>query len=290
MRSGSWASSAAGSNSELVATIVPSGSISALTPTVDRLLISSIGGAADQFSISMVDHPVGMIFAIRTSGVAPLTGRRIFLDQSGRKVLYTQVAAPGRYNWEYEDGTQAPAITAANDGIPYKRTNPKLYGGFTTQLRYRQFYLNVLITFQTGGYMYYGTQGTLMDARFANNSTKILRRWQKPGDITDVPRLMDGDFTSWGYSMPITANVYSSNYLRMKNIALGYNFSPGFLSRIQVTGVRAYAGVQNLFILTPYPGADPEITSNGNGTATQGFDRNMNPNARTYSLGMQVNF
>jgi len=264
--------------------------ITALTATVKQLLISSIGGAADQFSISQVGHPVGMIFAIRTAGVDVQTGRRIFLDQSGRKVLYTQVAAAGRYNWEYTDGTQAAAITAANDGVPYKRTNPKLYGGFTTRLRYKQFDLDLLMTFQAGGYMYYGTQGTLMDARFSNNSTKILHRWQKPGDVTDVPRLMDGDFTSWGYSMPVTSNVYSSNYLRMKNVTVGYNFSPLVLSHLQISGIRAYAGVQNLFILTPYPGADPEVTSAGNGTVTQGFDRNMNPNARIVSMGLQVNF
>jgi TonB-linked SusC/RagA family outer membrane protein len=264
--------------------------ITALTPSVDRLLISSIGGAADQFSISMVGHPVGMIYAIRTAGVDPQSGRRIFLDQSGRKVLYTQVAASGGYNWEYEDGTQAPAITAANDGVAYKRANPKLYGGFSTKLRYKQFDLDVLMTFQAGGYMYYGTQGTLMDGRFANNSTMILRRWQKPGDITDVPRLMDGDFTSWGYSMPVTCNVYSSDFLRMKNIIIGYNFSPRLLRSTPISGIRAYAGVQNAFILTPYPGADPEVTSDGNGTATQGFDRNMNPNARIVSMGLQVNF
>jgi hypothetical protein len=238
----------------------------------------------------MVKHPVGMIFAIRTAGVDVQTGRRIFLDKSGRQVLYTQVAAAGHYNWEYTDGTQATAITAANDGVPYKRTNPKLYGGFTTRLRYKQFDLDMLMTFQAGGYMYYGTQGTLMDARFSNNSTKILHRWQKPGDVTDVPRLMDGDFTSWGYSMPVTSNVYSSNYLRMKNLTVGYNFSPLVLSRLAISGIRAYAGVQNLFILTPYPGADPEVTSAGNGTVTQGFDRNMNPNARIVSMGLQVNF
>lgn len=264
--------------------------ITALTPTVDRLLISSIGGAADQFSISMVKHPVGMIYAIRTAGVDAQSGRRIFLDQSGKKVLYTQVAAAGHYNWEYEDGTQAAAITAANDGIPYKQTNPKLYGGFTTKFQYKQFDLDVLMTFQSGGYMYYGTQGTLMDERFSNNSTRILQRWQKPGQVTDVPRLMDGDFTSWGYSMPITANVYSSNYLRMKNIMLGYTISSRALNLLKVSGIRAYGGVQNLFILTSYPGADPEITSNGNGTATQGFDRNMNPNARIFQVGLQVNF
>jgi hypothetical protein len=129
-----------------------------------------------------------------------------------------------------------------------------------------------------------------MDGRFANNSTRILRRWQKPGDITDVPRLMDGDFTSWGYSMPVTCNVYSSDFLRMKNIIIGYNFSPRLLRGTPISGIRAYAGVQNAFILTPYPGADPEVTSDGNGTATQGFDRNMNPNARIVSMGLQVNF
>ena len=47
---------------------------------------------------------------------------------------------------------------------------------------------------------------------------------------------------------------------------------------------------QNLLLFTPYPGADPEVTSTDNTSATQGFDRNMMPNAKIYTIGLKVNF
>jgi hypothetical protein len=47
---------------------------------------------------------------------------------------------------------------------------------------------------------------------------------------------------------------------------------------------------QNLLLITSYPGADPEVTSTDNTSATQGFDRNMMPNAKIYTIGLKVNF
>jgi len=261
--------------------------ITALASSVDRLLLTMTGGGA---SISMVGSPVGRIYAIRTAGVDPATGRRIFLDGSDRKVLYTAVPAAGGYNYEYEDGTQAPTINTADDGVPYKPTNPKFFGGFSTSVSYGQFDVDLLFTFQTGGYMYNGTLGTLMDTRFANNSTLILDRWQQPGDITDVPRLMDGDIISWGYQMPVTSNVSSSDYLRFKNMNVGYTLDPAVSKRLKLERVRVYVAGQNLFLVTPYTGADPEVTSTGNASATQGYDRNMNPNTRIITAGVQLTF
>jgi hypothetical protein len=231
-----------------------------------------------------------MIYAIRTAGVDVATGRRIFLDGTGRKVLYEQVPVYGKNQWEYEDGTKAPAIATATDAVVYKNTTPKIYGGFTNTFTYKKLTLNTLFTYQFGGYMYYGTQGTLMDARFANNSTMILRRWRKPGDITDVPKVQDGDFTSWGYSLPLTCNVYSSDYIRLKNVTLSYSLPEKLIKRAQISDISVFVSGQNLLLFTPYPGADPEVTSQDNSSATQGFDRNMMPNAKIYTVGLKVNF
>jgi len=190
--------------------------VTSLSPTVPNILFGNVGGSTDCVSITLPGYSVGMIYAIRTAGVDPASGRRIFLDGTGKKVLYEQVPVFGKNQWEYEDGTKAPAIATATDAVVYKNTTPKVYGGFNNTFNYKGLSLNVLFTYQFGGYMYYGTQGTLMDARFSNNSSIILNRWRKPGDITDIPKVQDGDFTSWGYSLPITANVYSSDYLRLK--------------------------------------------------------------------------
>ena len=262
--------------------------VTALAPGVSSLLIEA---GAGMVSISLPGYPVGMIYAIRTDGVDPATGRRIFLDKDGRKVLYQQVVPGGKGSqWEYEDGSVAQPVSTNVDGVIYKSPHPKLYGGFSNTFSFGRFDLGTLLTYQWGGYMYFATQASLLDMRFQNNSTKVLDRWQKPGDITDVPRVEDGDITSWGYSTPLTANVYKSDFIRLKNVTLGYKLPQSVLDRIKINNVRLYVSGQNIAIITPYPGADPEVTSTGNATATQGFDKNMTPNARTYTVGLQITF
>ena len=54
--------------------------------------------------------------------------------------------------------------------------------------------------------------------------------------------------------------------------------------------MKLYVSGQNLAIITPYPGADPEVTTTDNTSATQGFDRNMTPNAKTFTVGLKINF
>uniref|UniRef100_UPI003D7FB4FA TonB-dependent receptor domain-containing protein n=1 Tax=Pedobacter sp. TaxID=1411316 RepID=UPI003D7FB4FA len=264
--------------------------ITALAPGVTSLIFNDVGGSSGQVSISMPGSPVGMIYAIRTEGVDAATGRRIFLDGKGRKVYYEQVPATGHFQWEYEDGTRANSVTTTDDGVAYKNTNPKFYGGFSNSFRFKNFDLDAMITYQWGGNMYFATQASLMDYRFQNNSVKILDRWQKPGDITDVPKVQDGDITSWGYSIPITANVYSSDFIRLKNVTLGYALPKTLMEKAKIESARVYVSGQNLAIITKYPGSDPEVTSTGNATATQGFDKNMTPNAMTFTLGVQIGF
>ncbi len=264
--------------------------VTSLSPSVPNILFGNVGGSTDCVSITLPGYSVGMIYAIRTAGVDEKSGRRIFLDGTGKKVLYEQVPVYGKSQWEYEDGTKAPAISTASDAVVYKNTTPKIYGGLTNTFNYKKFSLNTLFTYQFGGYMYYGTQGTLMDFRFMNNSTMVLRRWQKPGDITDVPKVQDGDFTSWGYSLPISANVYSSDYIRLKSLTLTYSLPEKLVKKAQIADMSLFVSGQNLLIFTPYPGADPEVTSQNNSSATQGFDRNMMPNAKIYTVGLKVNF
>ena len=261
-----------------------------LTDGVNSFITDGVGGSSGMASITQVGSPIGMIYAIRTDGVDPQTGRRIFLDGQGQQVFFQQIPTNGGFQWEYADGTQAPAVNTADDAVAYKPTQPKIFGGFSNNFTYKNFDLDMLWTFQVGGYIYYGTQSQLMDHRFQNNSVKVLNRWQKPGDITDVPRVQDGDITSWGYSIPITANVYKSDFVRLKNLSLGYTIPSDFTRKGQIDRVRIYTSVQNLFLFTPYIGADPEVTSTGNATTSQGFDKNVTPNARTFTFGLQVSF
>lgn len=245
------------------------------------------------YSITLPGYPVGMINAVRTAGIDPASGRRIFLDQEGRKVYYQHVvnsSSPANHKWAYEDGSEAPPITPATDAVPFENTAPKVYGGINNSFQYKGFDLDVLFTYQLGGNLYNGTQATMRDQRFWNNSSDVLRRWQKPGDVTDIARVVNGDNVSMGNTMAIDANISSSDFLRLKNVMLSYTIPKDLVSKIDLSNVKVYVSGQNLVLFTKYTGMDPEVTSNSNNPLTQGIDRNQAPNARTITLGLNVNF
>ena len=257
---------------------------------------SIIIGSVDAYSITLPGYSAGMLYAVRTAGVDPATGRRIFISKTAegdRKVYYQHVvnaSSPSRYQWSYEDGSQAPAITPAADAVVYKNSAPKVFGGWTNTFRHKAFELNVLMTYQLGGYMNNGTQSTMRDQRFWNNSTDILRRWQNPGDVTDIPRVVNGDNVSNGNTMPLDINISSTDFVRLKNVRLSYNIPTSFLARLKLSSTQLYLSGQNLALLTKYTGMDPEVTTNANNAITQGIDKNQAPNARTITFGLNVGF
>ncbi|SDL42518.1 TonB-dependent receptor [Pedobacter antarcticus] len=254
---------------------------------------SIIVGSVDTYSITLPGYAAGMIYAIRTGGIDSQTGRRVFINSEGRKVLYQHVVTPGgpsAYQWSYEDGSRAPAITPAADAVAYKTSAAKMFGGWSNTFQYKQFELSVLLTYQMGGYMMNGTQATMRDQRFWNNSVDVLNRWRNPGEVTNIARVVNGDNVSSGNSMPLDVNVSSTDFLRLKNVMLSYNLPNDFLKRIKVSNAKVFVSGQNLALLTNYTGLDPEVTTNANNAITQGMDKNQSPNARTITVGLNFGF
>src|SRR5690606_24679531 len=132
---------------------------------------------------------------------------------------------------------------------------------------------SVLLTYQLGGYMMNGTQATMRDLRFWNNSTDILDRWQKPGDQKDIPRVVNNDNVSNGNTLPLSHNISSTDYLRLKNVMFSYNLPSNWIRKINLSSIRVYASGQNLALWTKYTGYDPDVTTNGNNAIAQGIDK-----------------
>jgi TonB-linked SusC/RagA family outer membrane protein len=270
--------------------------VTSLAEGVTRLTTATSG--SETTNITEVGHPIGNLYIVRTDGVDPATGRRIFLDKSGRQVLYQSVipkingVATG-FQWEYTDGTRAPAITQSADAVNYKQTAPKLYGGFSNNFTFKGFDLNVLMTFQAGGWTYYGTNAGLRDQRFWNNSVDILNRWTTPGQVTDIPKLYLNDNVSNGSSLPISANVFKSDFIKVKSLSFGYTLPKTVVNKLGIANLRLYVSGYNLLTFTNYPGPDPEVSSNGAAAASnaaQGVDRNTAGNQRTMTAGFSVKF
>lgn len=267
--------------------------------TNDNEVTSLVPGGAQEFttgtaglevaSITRVGAPIGSLFVVKTAGINPENGRRIFVNKAGRQIQYTHVVATGQSRWTYLDGTTAPAVSGA-DAILFGRSTPKYFGGWDNTFRYKNFDLNVMLTYQAGFFVYNGTKAGLRDNRFWNNSTEVMTRWLKPGDKTEIPRVVFGDNVSNGSAFAQSQNVEKGDFMKLRNLTLGYTLPADLVQKAKISNVRAYISGQNLAILTNYTGPDPEVSTNGAGNTNQGIDRNSVANARTILFGLRIDF
>ena len=267
--------------------------------TNQNKVTSLVPGGAQEFvtgtsglevaSITRVGHPIGSLYVVKTNGVNPENGRRIFVNRAGQQIQYSHFVPAGQSRWTFLDGTTAPAVSGA-EAILFGRSTPAWFGGFDNTFRYGNFDLNVLLTYQGGFYVYNGTRAGLRDQRFWNNAVEVMDRWQKPGDVTDIPRVVFGDNVSNGSAFAQSQNVEKGDFLKLRNLTLGYSLPFKLVEKAKLSSVRAYVSGQNLGILTEYTGPDPEVSTNGNGNTNQGIDRNSVANARTILVGLRVEF
>jgi len=158
---------------------------------------------------------------------------------------------------------------------------PDVNGGLTNSFRYKNFDLSFLLTFAYGGLFYDGNYATLMSASGYGTalSTDIYARWQKPGDVTTVPRLQNAIANQEGQSSRF---LFDGSYLNVKNISLSYNFTKNLTNRLHVGGVSIFGNVDNAKLFSAKKGMDPQRSFNG----TSDFSY---PPFRTYTIGLNVN-
>jgi len=262
--------------------------VTSLVNEGDRILSIS-SSSSNIFNVTQVGLPVGTLFGAITDGVNPDNGRRIFINAAGERVQFSHVAGPDDYRWSYLDGTEAPAISAA-DYQPMGNALPKWYGGFNNTFTYGSFDLGLNFTYSGGNYMLNGNTGTWLDQRMFNNSVKVLDRWTTPGQVTDVPRLVYNDNFASANIPNISAYVEKADFLRLQSAVLGYKLPSQFLSKAHISSLRVYVQATNLFLITGYTGVDPESSINGNTTTSPGIEYNSMPNSRSFTLGVNLGF
>lgn len=243
-------------------------------------------------SIARVGESLGSFYAVRSGGVNPDNGRRIFYYKDGTAVQYDHSATNSSLRWTYLDGSPAPRSPSQNrDGVIMGPALPKWFGGFDNNFRLGNFDLNVLVFFSGGNYMFNGTRSIIRTATTANSDKEVLTRWQKPGDQTNIPRLVFGDNVSNGSnSFIITENIEKGDFLKIRNVALGYTLPTKYAELLKLSRVRFYASGQNLLVFTNYSGFDPETSTNKNSTTGASVDYNSPPMARTIIFGVNVGF
>ncbi|MGV3657941.1 MAG: SusC/RagA family TonB-linked outer membrane protein, partial [Chitinophagaceae bacterium] len=251
-------------------------------------------GGLEQVSMLRVGESIGSFYVVRTEGINPDNGRRIFVLNDGTRVQYSH---PG--NWtKLADGTASRPASQAADGVLMGPALPKYFGGWDNTIRYKNFDLNALLYFSVGNYVYNGSKAGLHDNRNWNNAKDALSRWTKPGDNAEWPRVVFGDNVSNGSSFPISNNVEKGDFIKVRNISLGYALPRAILDRIGIANARIYVAALNAFTFTQYSGFDPEIQTNvGAAVASEqvvngapSVDRNSAPQARTINIGLNIGF
>ncbi|SNR52006.1 TonB-dependent receptor [Flavobacterium sp. ov086] len=161
---------------------------------------------------------------------------------------------------------------------------PDLFGTFGSAFKYKGIQLDVMFSYQIGGKMYDSNYAALMHT--GNNygsalSTDILDRWQKPGDITDVPRL---DINRNTQSTSASDRwLIGSDYLALRQINLSYKLPSDLISKLAIDNATVYVNGENVLLFTKRQGLDPTQTFNG---TTQ----NRYIPSRVITLGFNLNF
>jgi TonB-linked SusC/RagA family outer membrane protein len=245
-------------------------------------------------NITVAGKSIGQLYVAQTRGVDPATGRRIFVTADGTEVL--MFFEDGFYH--YRDNP-AERYAPISSGISVKdyavsgNTLPTYFGGWNNAFTYKGFDATLFFQFSGGNKVLNGTKATLSDMRFWNNAKEVVdKHWTQERTDATYAYPIYGDNYSNGSVHPISDWIEKGDYLRLKNLILGYSFSDvAFLSRRGVSAIRVYAQVQNLLTVTGYTGFDPEALTNVRDVnLAGGTDKNIMPQARTITLGLNIMF
>ena len=256
-----------------------------LADGVENILKGDNGGL-EITNITVPGKSIGRLYLYPTAGVDPKSGRRVFITPEGDRTLLMFEKG----GWFYEDGTE---YAGEFEPVDCGNTLPTWYGGWTNNFKYKGFDLSLFFQFSGGNKIYNGTKASVSDMRYWNNSKDVYKKyWTPERTHAEYPMPIYGDNYSNGSALPISDLVERGDYLRLKNVSLGYTFNTKNWSKaVGISALRLYVQAQNLFVITGYSGMDPETLTNvESATLSGGTDKNTLPQARTYTIGVNLTF
>lgn len=144
-----------------------------------------------------------------------------------------------------------------DDRVIVGTRDPKFYGGFTSDLRYKNFSLNTVFTYNYGAkrisplYERY-MNGTGMSAAHED----MLDRWTPTNTNTNIPRALN---VGGRYSISeVELGVQDASFIRLSALTLAYTLPATLLTKVKMQNVRLYVTGSNLFLISAYKGYDPE--------------------------------
>ena len=168
--------------------------------------------------------------------------------------------------------------------------HPKFIGGMDNTFSYKNLSLSVFINFASGNKLY-NTARNLYSrgVPFVQNFTEAAAFWTPNNPTATAPRPSQGGNTTTLVTLPSTRFLEDAGFLRVKNVALRYNFPEKILGNSFIRNAQFTLSATNLFTFTEYTGLDPEASSRTS-LLSAGIDYTPYPNTRQFNLGMKIGF
>lgn len=267
-------------------------------------------GNGQYLSRVQLHNPLGSIYGFRYKGVyqysdytadevagvsgpdAPIARNKEgqpVLDENGR--TKPMMFNYGGVNYEFKGG-DAKYEDINHDGnineldiVYLGSTLPQLTGGFGTKFKYNAFSLNIQFNYRLGQKLINAARMNAENMYNNNNQTCGTNwRWRKEGDITTVPRALYNVGYNW---LGSDRFVEDASFLRLNYMQLRYDIPSKTLKPLGINSMSFNLTVNNVFCITKYSGADPEVAQAGYTAAT---DNSRTPRSKSFTLGASIQF
>jgi len=246
---------------------------------------------------TIVGQPVGEFYGYQVQGVVKTQAQLAYLSTHPQNVTGTspQVVsnAQGNTIWlgdlQYVD-TNHDGKVDENDQVALGNPNPDFTYGITNNFTYKDFDLSVFFYGSYGGKILdaleYETAG--LSGLYQNQLASTANFWTPSNPNSNIPAPRGG----LGNPNVVMSNRFleSASYLRLQNLRLGYNLPARWAKYVAMNSLKIYVSGQNLFVITKYPGLDPEVGSFNQNPLLMSIDMGRYPTPRIFTLGLNAQF
>jgi TonB-linked SusC/RagA family outer membrane protein len=248
-----------------------------------------------------VNNPFGSFYGFKYLGVYKDKDATVARDAGGKpiigpngQIVYMRFNYPSiGYTFQpgdamYEDINKDGNINF-QDVVYLGNGSPLFTGGFGSSVTYKgQWKLTAFFNYR---YKYDVVNGTKINTTsmytFDNQSTAVLRRWRKEGDVTDIPRAL---YRTGYNSLGSNRYVENASFLRFRTLTLRYTAPKKFVDKLKLKNLSGYITAENLYTWTNYTGQDPEVSMRGSDPFRVAVDYSFTPPVKTLTLGLTATF
>jgi TonB-linked SusC/RagA family outer membrane protein len=210
-------------------------------------------------------------------GVDPTDGAALYVAQN------TAASPTRRLITNKLGGVDTVTTSISNGKFEYQgSTIPDFYGSFTQSITFKELTISALFTFQVGGLTYDANYAGLMSSGTYGGAihTDILNRWQKPGDITNVPRLDAGRTTDFNGGS--SRWLIDASYFNIRTINVSHSLPKSLTNKMKVNNGQFFVSIENVMFSSKRVGLN-------NQQAFSGVTSNAYPPARIFTAGITLN-